>query len=226
MTKTGVEQHITQFLTEHHPDKREASFDYCYNYFQSFREQGRLPELLKPQHLQEACLQIGFYLASWGMYRGKAFLLQRSARHYLPLIRAIVEMPAEVWDIDTGQYTAEHIQLLQDCEKRVAEALAAGEFTPTLTLTTKVMLGIFGNVPAIDTYVFEGIKAATGVSSWNLNTSTLTAIQQFYLEHQATFDDTEVHTLDFLSGQPTPRRYSRAKLVDMALFMAGQNKAE
>ncbi len=222
MPTPRVQQDIAQFLTGHHPDKREASFDYCYNYFQSFREQGRLPELLEPQHLQEACLQIGFYLASWGMYRGKAFLLRRSARHYVPLIRTIVDMPAEVWDIDTGLYSASNIDCLQACERQVAQALAAGEFKPTLTLTTKVMLGVFGNVPAIDTFVFKGLKAATGVSSWNLSTNTLTAIEQFYLEHQLTFDAAEIHTLDFLTGKPTARSYSHAKLVDMALFIAGQ----
>lgn len=46
---------------------RDSSFDYCFNHFRSFHEQGNLPALLKPPHLQEACLHLAAYLASWGI---------------------------------------------------------------------------------------------------------------------------------------------------------------
>jgi hypothetical protein len=36
-----------------------------------------------------SCLQIGFYLASWGMMRGSSFLLEKSVRNFSNLIIAI-----------------------------------------------------------------------------------------------------------------------------------------
>lgn len=106
--------------------------------------------------------------------------------------------------------------------KAIAEAVAVPGTTPTLTLTTKIMLGVFGNVPAIDTFVFNGLAAATGKKAYSLDLQSLEAVRQFYLTHQKILDHAEIYTLDFLSGEPTSRRYSQAKLVDMALFMAGQ----
>ncbi len=52
------------------PNERYASFDYCFNYFQSFRELGNISALAGPANVQLSCLQLGFYLASWGMLRG------------------------------------------------------------------------------------------------------------------------------------------------------------
>ena len=51
------------------PTGRYASFDYCFNYFQSFRTYPA--ELTSPGNLELSCLQLGFYLASWGMLRGR-----------------------------------------------------------------------------------------------------------------------------------------------------------
>ena len=38
--------------------------------FPVVHEEDRLEELRSPEHLQTSCLQVGFYLASWGMFRG------------------------------------------------------------------------------------------------------------------------------------------------------------
>ena len=222
MTAERVRLDLEEFLAGHHPECREASFDYCYNFFQGFRDQKRLPDLLLPEHLPEACLHLGFYLASWGMFRGKSFLLQRSARHFGKLIQTIAATPEEVWAIDVSSYSAENMERLVQCEKAIAEAVAVPGTTPTLTLTTKIMLGVFGNVPAIDTFVFNGLATATGKKAYSLDLQSLEAVRQFYLTHQKILDHAEIYTLDFLSGEPTSRRYSQAKLVDMALFMAGQ----
>ena len=68
------------------PRARYTSFDYCFNYFQSHREQGKLLDLLRGDALQLSCLHLCFYLASWGMLRGSSELLQRSVRSFIPLV--------------------------------------------------------------------------------------------------------------------------------------------
>ena len=71
---------VLKFQCENSPTERYSSFDYCYNYF----SQTSPDALLK--NMEKSCLAIGFYLASWGMFRGSSFLLQKSVKYYEPLI--------------------------------------------------------------------------------------------------------------------------------------------
>ena len=70
------------------PSERYASFDYCFNYFQSFQERRIVRKLASARYMELSCLQLGFYLASWGMLRGSSFLLEKSAPFYRRLIWA------------------------------------------------------------------------------------------------------------------------------------------
>lgn len=222
MSMTQPQADLSAFLSGHQPDSREASFDYCYNYFQTFREAGRPNDLLRPEHLPQACLQVGFYLASWGMFRN-SFLLNRSAHHFIPLIKTIAATPEEVWAIDVGRYTPENIERLRQTERQIAKAVTEGvEAAASVTLSTKIMLGVFGNVPALDYFVGKGLLAEQGVNPSTLNNRALEKIEEYYQTHRPTFESQRIHTLDFLTGRPTARLYPQAKLVDMALFMRGQ----
>src|ERR1700733_3095150 len=99
---------LTQYFNGNHdsdgrePDARYTSFDYCFNYFQAFREADDVSGLVKPANIQLSCLHLGFYLASWGMFRGRARLLQKSARHLMPVIKLISEVDGDVWKIDAN----------------------------------------------------------------------------------------------------------------------------
>ncbi len=80
----NVEKSINQYLVGRgkskgrQPYERFSSFDYCYNHFYSFYRDNRVPELADDRNLQMSCLQLGFYLASWGMLRGSSFLIEKS----------------------------------------------------------------------------------------------------------------------------------------------------
>jgi hypothetical protein len=71
---------LTAFLDQRAPEARYASFDCCFNYFQEARETRETDRLADKDNLMLSCLQLGFYLASWGMMRGSGDLLQRSIR--------------------------------------------------------------------------------------------------------------------------------------------------
>ena len=47
-------------------------------------------------NMQLSCLQLGFYLASWGMLRGSTDLLKRSVKHLAPLVEAIADAPPRI----------------------------------------------------------------------------------------------------------------------------------
>jgi len=194
--------------------ERYASFDYCFNYFQSFREQNRFGDVLNQENIEKSCLHLGFYLASWGMFRGAAFLLNKSVRVYEAVIRSFIEADPRLWQIDVDNYTPSNIQLLLEFKNVLIGTLPYGN-NPTDTLVTKMMLGIFGNVPAFDSY----FKSGLGVSAFGRH--ALEKISRFYQANSEVIDQSRRATLDFLTGQPSARLYTRAKVIDMIFFIEG-----
>lgn len=77
------------------------------------------------------------------------------------------------------------------------------------------MLGVFGCVPAFDTYFMKGF----GVSTFNKG--SLRLVGEFYRGNVSIIDQQRQPTLDFTTGQPTTRLYTRAKVVDM-IFLHGR----
>ena len=218
-----IEKCINQFLEGNgknkgrNPDERYASFDFCYNYFYSFYRQNKITELASEKNIQMSCLQLGFYLASWGMMRGSSFLLEKSVKNYETLIRTISKMDPKLWEIDVDKYDdRKNIELLLDCKQKIIEALDKNN-RPSDILITKIMLGVFANVPAFDTYV--------GKSSLKLHTfnkHSLTNIKKFYEENKSILDSFKIHTYDFLTSQETDVMYTKAKLIDMCGVIDGQ----
>lgn len=89
------------------------------------------------------------------------------------------------------------------------------------TLVTKSMLGVYGNVPAFDTHSRQGM----GV--WTLNRASLKRVTEFYGCHRDVTDEyaASIRTLDFLTGEDSGRHYTKAKIVDMVGFMAGDSES-
>lgn len=195
-------------------ENRYASFDYCFNYFQEFREGGAFDKIAAPENLLSSCLHLGFYLASWGMYRGKSELLQRSVRYLSPAIELISSFDPHFWEIDAHCYTEKNIELLMQAKERFLEHYERA----TDTLITKILLGVFGSVPAFDRYFAKGF----GVDS--LGPASLRLIGSFYNENQERVEKLRHSTIDFGSGQHTQRQYTRAKIIDMAFFVEGRRQ--
>jgi hypothetical protein len=209
-----IEGNLKAYLLERNPSARYTSFDYCFNYFQSHREQAKLPDLLHGHALELSCLHIGFYLASWGMLRGSSELLQRSVRNFVPLVEAIANAPPAVWEMDAHMYGDGTCPLIFETARSIEAALPDGASD---ILVTKVMLGTFGCVPAFDTYFKKGF----GVSTFGRK--ALNRVGAFYNANAEVIERNRVHTLEFGSGAASQRRYTRAKVIDMIFFVAGRS---
>ena len=209
-----IDANLAAFLGYRTPEARYASFDYCFNHFQEARESGDPARLADDDHRMLSCLQLGFYLASWGMMRGSGDLLQRSFRDLIPVIEMIAAEPASTWDLDAhclGTRTDEVLAL----SRRVRRAFS---IPASDILVTKTILGVFGCVPAFDRYFRIGFGCQT------LCADALVRIGNFCIGHQAKIDAHRIFTLDFDSGLDTKRRYSRAKIIDMIFFQEGLNR--
>lgn len=194
------------------PSARYASFDYCFNYFRSHYEAGRAGTLADPQWMQTSCLQLGFYLASWGMFRGSTTLLTRSAHCFKPVIEAIAVAPMLAWETDVGDYDPESIAELIRIGRDLGRVLPGGHSD---TLVTKTMLGVFGCVPAFDSYFRRGI----GTSGFR--PAGMRKVHDYWVRNADLIELHRVRTLDFDTGAHTERRYTRAKVIDMIFFIEG-----
>jgi hypothetical protein len=201
-----------RYLRGRQDTARYASFDYCFNYFQSFYEDGRSAALAGSPHMQTSCLQLGFYLASWGMFRGKAVLLQHSAKALRPAVEVIAAAPRSIWTADVHDYRPAARAAITDTSAQLRRALPGGG---SQTLVTKAMLGVFGCVPAFDRY----FRAAFGAT--RLGPKSLAALETYYRENAEIIEANRVSTIDFASGADTGRLYTRAKVIDMVFFTKG-----
>lgn len=165
------------------------------------------------------CLQIGLYLASWGMMRGSSPILQLSVRAFTPLLHTIAATPSRIWDIDLDTYTPETIQLLLGIKEAILTSLQESTnpspWIPSDMLVSKIMLGIFGNTLACDTY----FTTAFGIR--HFDTKGRGQIAQVYQTHKTHMDTIALRTLDCDTGCQTHRAYPKAKILDMVGFIEG-----
>ena len=100
-----IDGNLKAFLGGRAPGARYASFDYCFNHFQEAREAGESGRLADSDRVLMSCLQLGFYLASWGMMRGSGDLLQRSVRDLVPVVEQIAAEESSTWELDAHSLT-------------------------------------------------------------------------------------------------------------------------
>jgi hypothetical protein len=134
-------------------------------------------------------LHLGFYLASWGMYRGSSFLKALDYRIHYPAVKMMLEQQYDVlFEIDPLDKKDEYKRKLFDEEtgiyvrlnKYYGKAHAAwvawkkendkpdedDEIT-TDTLITKILMGVYACIPAYDINFKKGISFFRGCQSLN-----------------------------------------------------------
>lgn len=164
------------------PMHRFSSFDYCYRYFYTTSKEQLINDM------EKSCLVLGFYLASWGMFRGKSSLLQRSARYYEAAIEYISTKPNKCWDIDICCGAEDNIDQLMDLYEDLRARLASPSVSH-LTLITKVMLGVFGTVPAFDQYFIGAFRSIVpGAGFRTFGKKSLAKVLDFYRANQSVID--------------------------------------
>lgn len=154
-TAVDVESNVRIYLGDRDAMIRCRSFGYCYNCFQAYRESDDVKSLAAPAEMQLSCLQLEFYLASCGMLRSSSILLRKSSQHYVPAFQAIAHTPTDVWDIDCHNYSTQNVQLILETAARIRVAF---QVRASDVLVTKVMLGVYGCVPAFGAYFVRGFR--------------------------------------------------------------------
>jgi hypothetical protein len=201
-------------------DSRDASFDHCYSFFRSNRNDN---------DIEKSCVMLWYFLSSWGMLRN-GFLRKRNAKHLENLIEYIVAAPISDWEIDVDNYSPKNIERLIKIYKDIKEKIQfPGENEASITLVTKVMLGVFGNVPAFDinfttgfSKIFSAKKPKYGFTVFN--DASLNCIKEFYEANQEIINkySSETKIFDFKSGNKSFIHYPKAKIIDLYGFRRGE----
>jgi len=196
---------------------RYRSWEHCYQFFRVAQRNGFVGER------DPAALQLAFYLASWGMYRGSSFLLQYAYTIHRDVVDLLAEPSfADLWEAGFGASQADEglIPLLRRLVADVRAAYrpyaeAVGRLPPTDTLVTKVVLGTFGCLPACDRYFIAGFKHK-GFQYSCLNDDFIRRLLSFCQEHLLELREIQ-RNIERAGGI----HYPLMKLVDMYFWQTG-----
>jgi hypothetical protein len=221
MKRIDINIKVNKYISETHSISRWTSYDYCYNYFNQNKGKSLTYDI------EKSCLVLGFYLASWGMFRGKSYLSQNSLFIYKPIIEYISELNNSYWKIDVDNYDNATIEAIEEVYLEVRKRLIPKENTH-LTVVTKVLLGVFGFIPAYDSNFCKGFReiyyGCEGAGFRTLNKKNLLLIKDFYDSNKNEIDmfHNNLLTTDFITGQKTSIKYTKAKIIDMYGFECGK----
>ncbi len=137
---------------------RLNSWDICHREF--VRSIGKA---LSDKTIEILALHLIGYLASWGMYRGSSFLLKDHSyllhKNLIPILMQKKYIPLfNIEDIKSArQYLSLIVDVYCEIESYYANIRGKGKAISD-TLVTKVMLGVYGCIPAYDTNVRNALK--------------------------------------------------------------------
>jgi len=222
---TSIERTIDQFHRrlegdEHH---RYRSWGHCFRWFRQ-RKRIRFE-----QGIEHSALQLGFYLASWGMYRGSGsgFLLWKDYRIHRYAVRELLKPKYDrLLRIDFNSQREAEAALppifALVAALRTAYVSHAGTVNGrrkgvkvTDTLVTKILLAAFGCTPAYDWYFVKGLRSR-GLAFSGFNETHFAELCEFYRNHATEFHGVQrrIHENGI--------RYPVMKLVDMYFWEVGR----
>jgi hypothetical protein len=204
------------------PHDRDRSWEHCYKYFYE-----NDAEIIKRERRQ-AALQLGFYLASWGMYRGSSFLLQYAFTIHEGIVDVVLDSKfSQLWNKDFGSRNTDFtlapliFDLCQEIKKAYQPFAKAKNKTVRDMLLTKVVLGTVGCFPAWDTYFDIGYRQCGFRPPSQLTVPFIEEVLQFCLAHIADFKS-EQSRIDGEQNTPTSLKpYPLMKLEDMYFHEIG-----
>ncbi len=193
---------------------RYMSWRHCYNAFVENRNDA------DEKMFDYLALHLAFYLASWGMYRGSSFLLQKDYKVHIPVVRILLEKKYDplVGISAEGLTEDANLDLLEEVGERIRRAYAAEQPSfegatnnATDTLVTKILLGTLGCVPAYDRYYVQAVKQYN-ISAGVYSKESVRDVAVYYLSHKDEFESLR----EELSTCGT--RYPAMKLMDMCMW--------
>lgn len=158
---------LFEFHTKNHG--RFLSWERCYKFFKVNEEVFLSKTRVELSDLyRQAELELGFYLASFGMYRGSSVLLIKDSSIYSNLISSLFDKvkeerknKANAQEEGLKYEDKLNSKLYKACDIWVKKLKGEeNSYYDNKILITKILMGIFGYVPAFDRFFKEGLRIA------------------------------------------------------------------
>ena len=211
---------VRKFYSDLQKDQsgRYRSWEHCYFRFCNARNE-------KEPDIDTLSIHLAFYLASWGMYRGSSFLLQKDYRVHVPVVEKILDSKytplvgiecshlrltgnQKLLD-EVTQFIAAYYEKIRRETKGINLQNAISD-----TLVTKILMGTLGCVPAYDRYFIAGIRNEK-IAIGRYNNKSLGMLINFYERHlkelEALRSKMKVYNLP----------YPQMKVLDMGFWGIG-----
>lgn len=200
------------------PNGRFRSWEYCYKQFHDARNN---PDA----DVDYLCLHLAFYLASWGMYRGSSFLLQKDYKVHKKVVKEILKpkydclfgiMCSKLRDEEILDLLMELYRFIEKYYGEVRDSVKEVDVKSNLSsvLVTKVLMGTLGCVPAYDRYFIEGVKNKK-VAAGRFGKNSIISLVDFYEQNEGELEDAR-------SGlKVCGLSYPQMKLLDMGFWQIG-----
>ena len=197
---------------------RSRSWEHCYRVFRDARTDP------SPDY-DYLSLHLAFYLASWGMYRGSCFLLQKDYKVLSPVVEKILKPEYDCLfglacaDLRNSDAWAQIKKLSDDIDdyfhpirKEIRGREVASAVSPVLI--TKILMGTLGCVPAYDRFFGIGAKYL-GSEKNTYQKESLLELANFYEAHNDRLEEARrgMRTEDMT--------YPQMKLLDMGFWQIG-----
>lgn len=211
----ALAEHANDFYNElsRQPNDRYRSWEHCYEVFNN-----------GTADVDYLSLHLAFYLASWGMYRGKAFLLQRDYKIHHEAVKMITDRKYAALRGITSRELIDNVDLVYELYNRLKAYYESVRSTVretkgktakadvSQTLITKILMGTLGCCPAYDRYFIRGIGELGFCKSFSAD--ALTELAEFYAKNATSFDKAARKTEHGLA-------YPQMKILDMAFWKYG-----
>lgn len=162
-------------------------------------------------------LHLGFYLASWGMYRGSSILLQKDYTIHKEAVRIVNRYHANLYRV-----AAPSPKKISAIYGELESVYTIDGRTPSDTLITKIMLGTLGCFPAFDRFFKAGARRVRFganvclphfVTQNNIG-KTAEILSEYYRENKDCFEKCAAHTGDLAACTPM-------KFLDLGIWCVG-----
>ena len=201
---------------------RSRSWEHCYRVFRDARTDP------SPDY-DYLSLHLAFYLASWGMYRGSCFILQKDYKVHTPIVEEILKPEydclfglacADLRDSEVQEMLETVYNGIADHFKPIRNQVARREVKSKVSpvLITKILMGTLGCVPAYDRFFQDGV-AAYKVTTQEYSLDSVSTLVKFYEEHYDRLEEARrgMRTEDLI--------YPQMKLLDMGFWQIGFEKS-
>ena len=201
---------------------RSRSWEHCYRVFRDARTD-------PSPDCDYLSLHLAFYLASWGMYRGSCFLLQKDYKVLSPIVEEILKPEydclfglacAELRNDDVQAQLKKLYASIADDFHPIREEVKgyAVESSVSPVLITKILMGTLGCVPTYDRFFQDGAKYL-GLEHNSYKENSLLELADIYEAHNDRLEEARrgMRVGDLI--------YPQMKLLDMGFWQIGFEKS-